>query len=175
MWAGSTCHDGLLAAVMGAAPGGSPSGAGLPETRPHSRVVVVRVEYSSRTLASCLLLCRKCKHSPLWRTRVCRREEANFDHSCFQPLAQRGGEYRQLGQQWTMVYIVVGRERPRSPLCLSPQGTPGVRISRTGLPRTHSLRGDVTTPEGVPSAEATQTTIGSADSSRRPDAAGCAA
>ena len=60
----STCHDGLLAAVMGAAPGGSPPGAGLPETRPHSRVVVVRVEYSSKTLAPCLPLCRKCSEPP---------------------------------------------------------------------------------------------------------------
>jgi hypothetical protein len=53
-------------------------------------------------------------------------------------LAQRGGEYGQFGQQRAMVYIVVGRERPRSPLCLSPQVKPGVRISRTGLPRTRS-------------------------------------
>jgi hypothetical protein len=34
--------------------------------------------------------------------------------------------------------LMVGRERPRSPLYLSPQVKPGVRISRTGLPRTHS-------------------------------------
>src|SRR6266850_2080653 len=61
-WACSTCHDGLLAAVMEAAPGGSPSGAGLPEIRPHSRVVVVRVEYSSKTLAPGLPLCRKCNY-----------------------------------------------------------------------------------------------------------------
>jgi len=33
---------------------------------------------------------------------------------------------------------VVGREKPRLSLCLSPQVKPGVRISRTGLPRTHS-------------------------------------
>jgi hypothetical protein len=33
---------------------------------------------------------------------------------------------------------VVGREKPRLPLCLSPQVKPGVRISRTGLPRTPS-------------------------------------
>jgi len=33
---------------------------------------------------------------------------------------------------------VVGREKPRLPLCFSPQVKPGVRISRTGLPRTHS-------------------------------------
>src|SRR5207247_8750490 len=64
-WACSTCHDGLLATVMGAAPGGNPSGAGLPKIRPHSRVVVVRVEYSSRTLAPCLQLCRKCSDATL--------------------------------------------------------------------------------------------------------------
>ena len=35
--------------------------------------------------------------SPLRRPRVCRREDAHFDYSCFQPAGQRGGEYRQLG------------------------------------------------------------------------------
>jgi ABC-type ATPase involved in cell division len=34
--------------------------------------------------------------------------------------------------------LVVGREKPRLPLCFSPQVKPGVRISRTGLPRTPS-------------------------------------
>jgi hypothetical protein len=40
--------------------------------------------------------------------------------------------------QLSPVNTVVGREKPRLPLCLSPQVKPGVRISRTGLPRTHS-------------------------------------
>ena len=44
-----------------------------------------------------------------------------------QPLASPG-----------FVNTVVGRERPRSPLYLSPQVKPGVRISRTGLPMTRS-------------------------------------
>jgi hypothetical protein len=34
--------------------------------------------------------------------------------------------------------LMVGREKPRLPLCFSPQVKPGVRISRTGLPRTPS-------------------------------------
>ena len=40
--------------------------------------------------------------------------------------------------QSSPVNTVVGREKPRLPLCFSPQVKPGVRISRTGLPRTHS-------------------------------------
>jgi len=46
--------------------------------------------------------------SPLWRARVRGREEADFDHSCFQPAAQCGGEYWQFGQQRAMVNIVKG-------------------------------------------------------------------
>ena len=46
-----------------------------------------------------LQLCRGSAHSSLWRASVRRREEAHFDDSCFQPLAQCGGEYGQLGQQ----------------------------------------------------------------------------
>jgi len=46
----STCHDGLLAVVILASQGAVLSGAVPPETRHHSRVVVVSVEYSSRTL-----------------------------------------------------------------------------------------------------------------------------
>src|SRR5262249_52929984 len=37
---------------------------------------------------------------------VCGREEADFDDSCFQPVAHRGGEYGQLGQQWSVVNVV---------------------------------------------------------------------
>src|SRR5712692_4462809 len=36
--------------------------------------------------------------SSLGRADVRRREEAEFDYSCFEPSAQRGSEYRQLGQ-----------------------------------------------------------------------------
>src|SRR5215813_3890273 len=56
----STCHDGLLAVVTSASQGAVLSGAVPPETRHHSRVVVVSVEYSSRTLPRCWQLCRKC-------------------------------------------------------------------------------------------------------------------
>src|SRR2546429_2891596 len=56
----STCHNGLLAVVTSASQGAVLSGAVPPETRHHSRVVVVSVEYSSRTLPRCWQLCRKC-------------------------------------------------------------------------------------------------------------------
>jgi hypothetical protein len=50
-WDGcSTCHDGLLAAVTSASQEAAPSGVGPPETRHHSQVEVVSVEYLSRTL-----------------------------------------------------------------------------------------------------------------------------
>ena len=38
------------------------------------------------------------RDASLRRAGVRRREEAEFDHSCFQPSAQRGGEDWQLGQ-----------------------------------------------------------------------------
>src|SRR6266851_1947136 len=60
----STCHDGLLAVVTSASQGAVLSGAVPPETRHHSRVVVVSVEYSSRTLPRCWQLCRKCTLTP---------------------------------------------------------------------------------------------------------------
>jgi hypothetical protein len=82
--------------------------AGLLETRHHTRGGAEPAGCFSRTLSASLQLCRKCTDSPLWRARVCGREEANFDHSCFQPLAQHGGEYGQFGQQWAMVYLVKG-------------------------------------------------------------------
>src|SRR5262245_45564631 len=61
----STCHDGLLAVVTSASQGAGLSGAVPPETRHHSRVVVVSVEYSSRTLPRCWQL--PTKYSPAWR------------------------------------------------------------------------------------------------------------
>lgn len=73
-----------------------------------------------------------------------------------------------------MVYSMVGRERPRSPLYLSPQVKPGVRVSRTGLPRTHSPRSEIKIPDGALSVVGAQTTIGYVDSSRRRNAAGFA-
>src|SRR2546430_5519452 len=60
-WDGcSTRHDGLLAAVMSDSQEAAPSGVGPPETRHHSQVEVVSVEYSSRTLPKSWQLCRKC-------------------------------------------------------------------------------------------------------------------
>src|SRR4029450_3896240 len=62
----STCHDGLLAVVTSPPQGAVLSGAVPPETRHHSRVVVVSMEYSSSTLPRCWQLCRKCNDSALW-------------------------------------------------------------------------------------------------------------
>jgi len=65
-WDGcSTRHDGLLAAVTSASQEAAPSGVGPPETRHHSQVEVVSVEYSSRTLPKSWQLCRKCKKPSL--------------------------------------------------------------------------------------------------------------
>src|SRR5438093_5861267 len=66
-WDGcSTRHDGLLAAVMSDSQEAAPSGVGPPETRHHSQVEVVSVEYSSRTLPKSWQLPTKCKNASLW-------------------------------------------------------------------------------------------------------------
>ncbi len=65
-WDGcSTRHDGLLAAVTSDSQEAAPSGVGPPETRHHSQVEVVSVEYSSRTLPKSWQLCRKCNDATL--------------------------------------------------------------------------------------------------------------
>src|SRR5256885_10814130 len=65
-WDGcSTRHDGLLAAVTSDSQEAAPSGVGPPETRHHSQVEVVSVEYSSRTLPKSWQLCRKCSEPPV--------------------------------------------------------------------------------------------------------------
>ena len=72
------------------------------------------------------------------------RQSALFHHSGTQPFpneTQNAAIIDPLAQhlaQACSVDAVVGREKPRLPLCFSPQVKPGVRISRTGLPRTHS-------------------------------------
>lgn len=105
-WVGSTCHDGLLASEIWEIDWRAPRGAGHPETHPHTRDAVVYAECSSRTLAPGLQLCKECTNSSLGCPCIRRREEANFDHSCFQPVTQCGGEYGQFGQQWAVVNIV---------------------------------------------------------------------
>jgi hypothetical protein len=114
-WACSTCHDGLLATVMGAVPGGNPSGAGLPKIHPHSRVVVVRVKYSSRTLAPCLQLCRKCSFVGM-RNSTWGRVNDRKPRSCNTPLpAGRGeGVASAMRQAWTRPPWVSRRQRRRS-------------------------------------------------------------
>src|SRR5438094_6199904 len=69
----STCHDGLLA------PGGrdlvwrAPRGVEPPETHPHTRDAVVYAEYSSRTLAPGLQLCKECTYAVPWHSTACWR------------------------------------------------------------------------------------------------------
>src|SRR5215471_12790929 len=82
----STCHDGLLAVVTSASQGAVLSGAVPPETRHHSRVVVVSVKYSSRTLPRCWQLCRKCNDSTLWCAIFRRVPDGFFHVTCFEPL-----------------------------------------------------------------------------------------
>src|SRR5215831_5634415 len=78
----STCHDGLLAVVTSASQGAVLSGAVPPETRHHSRVVVVSVEYSSRTLPRCWQLCRKCNYAALWCATEGFRCGPSMHHTC---------------------------------------------------------------------------------------------
>jgi hypothetical protein len=63
--ASSTCHADLLASGARGVHGLAHSAEAPPETRPHTRVVVVCVEYVSRTLAASWQLCRKCNRAPL--------------------------------------------------------------------------------------------------------------
>jgi hypothetical protein len=57
---GSTCHDGLLVPGVWDLPWRAPRGVGHPETRPRTRGAVGYAEYSSRTLAPGLQLCKEC-------------------------------------------------------------------------------------------------------------------
>src|SRR5882672_6061180 len=89
-WDGcSTCHDGLLAAVTSASQEAAPSGVGPPETRHHSQVEVVSVEYLSRTLPKSWQLCRKCKHRPLRRSDLCGLHEPIFPDPRFSHAADQ--------------------------------------------------------------------------------------
>src|SRR5216684_5024609 len=63
---GSTCHDGLLAPGMWDCAWRTPRGVGHPETHPRTRGAVGYAEYSSRTLAPGLQLCKECNDTPLW-------------------------------------------------------------------------------------------------------------
>src|SRR6266699_2380081 len=89
-WDGcSTRHDGLLAAVMSDSQEAAPSGVGPPETRHHSQVEVVSVEYSSRTLPKSWQLCRKCSNSALWGPTVRPVVLPVFDISRFEHIADK--------------------------------------------------------------------------------------
>src|SRR5262245_53801607 len=118
--------------------------------------------------------------TPLGRPFRRAHDDPTLHHASPQPFAyqaQDDGIGNAVGHhlsQPLMVDMVVGRERPRSPLCPSPHVKPGVRISRTGLPRTRSQRGDINIPDGALSGVGVRTTIGCADSSRRRNVAGSA-
>ena len=87
---GSTCHDGLLAPGMWDRAWRTPRGVGHPETHPRTRGAVGYAEYSSRTLAPGLQLCKECNDTALRRT-IFRRIEDGFVHvSCFQPCIEDG-------------------------------------------------------------------------------------
>ena len=57
---GSTCHDGLLMPGVWDLLWRAPRGVGHPETHPRTRGAVGYAEYSSRTLAPGLQLCKEC-------------------------------------------------------------------------------------------------------------------
>src|SRR5712691_11784193 len=67
---GSTCHDGLLVPGVWELPWRAPRGVGHPETHPRTRGAVGYAEYSSRTLAPGLQLCKECNNSALWRATI---------------------------------------------------------------------------------------------------------
>ena len=61
---GSTCHDGLLVPGVWDPPWRAPRGVGHPETHLRTRGAVGYAEYSSRTLAPGLQLCKECTLTP---------------------------------------------------------------------------------------------------------------
>lgn len=90
--AGSRCstgHDGLLAPGATGAPPAASAAAEPPEIPPHSWGAVGCVEYSSKTLAPCLPLCRKCNASALWRPFVGVHQRSRFQHARVQPRAHQ--------------------------------------------------------------------------------------
>jgi len=107
----STCHDGLLAVVTSASQGAVLSGAVPPETRHHSQVVVVSVEYSSRTLPRCWQLCRKCTIPALRRAgRGMPSLPVFFQHARLQPL-------RDEPQTWFVIDPLL--QHPEHPLVIN--------------------------------------------------------
>ena len=62
---GSTCHAGLLVPGVWGLPWRAPRGVGHPETHPHTLGAVGYAEYSSRTLAPGLQLCKECSDATL--------------------------------------------------------------------------------------------------------------
>ena len=95
----STCHDGLLAPVARARQGATPWAAVPRETHPHTWGAVVCVECSSSTLPKSWQLCRKCSHSPLWRSVFCWPTYVPVYHPRFEPLLDRSSEV------WACVHL----------------------------------------------------------------------
>ncbi len=81
---GSTCHDGLLVPGVWDLPWRAPHGVGHPETHPRTRGAVGYAEYSSRTLAPGLQLCKECNCPTLRSTAERWVEVPVFAVSCLQ-------------------------------------------------------------------------------------------
>jgi len=96
---GSTCHDGLLVPGVWELPWRAPRGVGHPETHPHTRGAVGYAEYSSRTLAPGLQLCKECNYSSLWRSVFCWPTYVPVYHPRFEPLLDRSSEV------WACVHL----------------------------------------------------------------------
>jgi hypothetical protein len=62
---------------------------GHPETHPHTQGAVGYVEYSSRTLAPGLQLCKECSYSALRGALVRVSQLSRFQHASMQPRAEQ--------------------------------------------------------------------------------------
>jgi hypothetical protein len=80
----------------------------------------------------------------LWRAGVCWPDEADFDDSCLQPLAQCGGAYRQFGQQWSVVNVV----KTAADVCIQyPLAT--VSLTHSSMDSLDGVHGTASWPKSV--------------------------
>jgi len=128
---GSTCHDALLVPGVWDLSWRAPRGVGHPETHPRTRGAVGYAEYSSRTLAPGLQLCKECKDAALRRTLVGVHQRSRLQHARVQPLAHQS-EYSSITDslldnlpQMAPVQVVekstdIGIHDPANTLCPAP-------------------------------------------------------